>query len=204
MAIQSKPERRDVHLEQFVDRFVHQQKNNRTIPKSIYDTYAKEYRDDPLKDGLEAYKKAYEILHKFSISSLQSDIADLVFKCCNKIFFSPQVVARYDRVIKRKLKWKNLKQEQIVSAPRRFGKSRIIAIVSAILALVCPGRIIACFSTGSRASGKKSGLLGQILDMLLAIGVSPDDIDMGKENINIRHADGRVSKIFGYPASRDT
>lgn len=52
------------------------------------------------------------------------------------------------------------------SAPRRFGKSMAIAIIVAILFMAVPGMEIIILAQGSRAAGKKAGMLGIIKEII--------------------------------------
>lgn len=84
------------------------------------------------------------------------------------------------------------------SAPRRFGKSMAIAIIVAVLFMAVPNMEIIIVAQGSRAAGKKAGMLGLIKEIIKeCIGEIKYDTD-DKEHIIAFLPDRRA--IHAYSA----
>jgi len=78
--------------------------------------------------------------------------------CMPNIYGAAAWNANYTRIM-REHNCKKLRQEVLVLAPRRFGKTYAIAMFVAAMLLCVPGIEIAIFSTGKRASSKLTDLI---------------------------------------------
>lgn len=198
------PQLRTQHLLQYEREFI-KRKSYVDIPKNHLEEYGDAIHHDPLKEGHDIISNINEILNKFSRHPLQCQMHESMIKCCSKLIFGCDTVYKYDSVIKKKYRWKDLRQEQIITAPRRFGKTQAVSMFVCAFALSKKNAEIAVFSTGSRASGVDTGMMGAIRHMLInVLKVPKENIHMKKEHLFIKYGDDDVRKIHAYPASNDT
>lgn len=101
------------------------------------------------------------------------------------------------RIIKER-GWTQLAQMVMANAPRRFGKSVSVAMIAIAFAEVMEGLTQAIFSTGRRAS---KNLLDICYKLALERGLGESIVRYNQEELWIRTASGKVSKIFSYPAN---
>jgi hypothetical protein len=86
-------------------------------------------------------------------------------------------------------------------APRRFGKTKAVAMFVAAYAVACPGTVTSIFSTAQRASGD---LLGEIKVFVEAIPNGGFKVERcNQETMVLR--DGKLrTRISSYPGRADT
>ena len=93
--------------------------------------------------------------------------------------------------IMREFGWTKVKMQAIGTAPRRFGKSVVVGVAQAAVAMVVPGCNQATFSTGKRASG---GLRDSVLKTLIESGYQDLIVTRGTKQETIL-----TRPIFGDP-----
>lgn len=88
------------------------------------------------------------------------------------------------------------------TAPRRVGKSMAIAIICAVLFMTVPGMEIVILAQGSRAAGKKAGMLGLIKEILReCFNFEKADFDTeDKENLIAFFPDRRAIHAYSSKA----
>jgi len=186
----------------------HQEKQVRNIPQleaSLSEIWGVTKKRSPLDDGNEVIRKLQEKLNTFNRSELQKQMHEVMIKCCNKIIFGNETVVRWEALIRQKYKWKDMRQEQIITAPRRFGKTYAVAMFVVALALAKPGVEISIFYTGARASGQDTGMMGKVKEFMKGHFQIPDSaIVKDRDEHFFVKIGGVVSKIHAYPGSVDT
>lgn len=107
--------------------------------------------------------------------------------------------------VMKEFSWKKIKMQTIGTAPRRFGKSVVVGVAQAAVAMVVPSCNQATFSTGKRASG---GLRDSVLKTFIESGYQ-DYIatrGTGAETILTRPIFGdpnNFSKSSFYPSNKN-
>lgn len=97
--------------------------------------------------------------------------------------------------------WDSLKQEIMVTAPRRFGKSWGVGMFVSSAAVCVPHADIGVFSTGSRVSGNNDGMSAIVKMMLTQVlGIEKFTRDSG-EYLFFEVSHGDVRKIKTFPGS---
>ncbi len=193
------------HFEHFKDAYFKSAKANVAIPTNIFDAYGEFKNVDPLAEGMRIIEDIQAILNKFRRHPLQVKMHQGMIKCCAKIIFGCDTVLKYDGILRKRFGWANLKQEQIITAPRRFGKTKAVAMFLCAFILSKPRAEAAVFSTGGRASGIDTGMLKAVMEMLTVdLKIPASKIEMHKgEHLTIDMGDGDVRRLHAYPASQD-
>ncbi len=195
--------RRD-HFAQFKDAYFKSAKADIEVPINIFDEYAEFENVNPLAEGMRVIDEIIAILNRFRRHPLQVKMHDGMIKTCAKIFFGCDTVLKYDGVIRKKYGWANLKQEQLITAPRRFGKTQAVAMFICAFLLCKRNGEMAVFSTGGRASGIDTGMLKAVMAMLIGtLKIPKENLHLKDEHLTITMADDDVRRLHCYPASHD-
>lgn len=165
-----------------------------------FEQYYVTKNNDPLKAGMDNVAKLDEILNKFDRHPLQVEMHNGFTKCATKILFGAETVRRYENVIMKKYNYKDLVQELIVIAARRYGKSVACAMWFLAIALVVTRLRIAIFSTGGRAS---KNMMEMILNNMIKLKIPEHLYKVRDECLTIKMAHGDERKIFAFPAADD-
>jgi hypothetical protein len=192
------------HFNQYKELFVKNENSLWDIPENPFDSYGEFKNVNPLEEGFKVVSDIRATLNLFSRHPLQCQMHESMIKCSAKIIFGCDTVQKYDTVIRKKYGWNNLKQEQMITAPRRFGKTRAVAMFISAFAMCKRGVEIAIFSTGGRASGVDTGMMKAIIEILTVIlKVPKENIHHNKEHLTINMGEGDIRRIHAYPASND-
>lgn len=97
-----------------------------------------------------------------------------------------------------KYKFKSRKQQVIVCAPRRMGKTFATAFFCIVFAVLLPGVELSIFSPCKRQS---VALMGVIVDFIGKLGESDRILRRNEEKLQVRTMCGSVSKINAYPSA---
>lgn len=100
-----------------------------------------------------------------------------------------------------KFKFKNAKQQCLVSLPRRYGKTWGTALFIAAFSLHVSGQEVSIFSPSKRQSVM---LLDTIYDFLVKFNVTDRIMRRTEEKMVLKSLDGKTTKINSYPASTKT
>lgn len=175
-------------------------------PLSEEDIYANTDQVTPVDAGHAIVENVIKKLDTLSRSELQVQMHRVFLKCCANVIFGGDVVANYQLEIMEKWKWPDLKQEQIITAPRRFGKSWAVAMFACALALSKPNVEISIFSTGSRAAGADGGLMSIIKRLIKGhFGIGREFIVLdNQERLFLKFGDNDIRKINAFPGSVHT
>jgi hypothetical protein len=150
-------------------------------------------------DLVDAVRKQLET---FDRHILQVEMHEMISKCCNFLYYGDAVVDHALEILERN-GWKDLNQELIISALRRFGKSEAIAQYCSAFVTRVKGCEVTVFSTGKRASGSDTGMMGKIKEKILGhFKISEERIivDNG-EHLYIKFGENDLRKINAYPGS---
>jgi hypothetical protein len=144
-----------------------------------------------LEEGLCLWK-----LHNFQRAFLEK----IKMATCPLIYGAEWDDARERVCAQRNWKIQNMSRFVLGSAPRRFGKSVVVAKHLIAFALVMPNSIQAGFSTGRRASSNTLALAARTL---VAQGLSDWIVKFNQEELWIADPNDRFRprKIFFYPSN---
>lgn len=135
-------------------------------------------------------------LHKFQLAFL-----DKIKMATAPLIYGREWDDAKERVCaQRKWKLQNMSRFVLGSAPRRFGKSVLLAKHMVAFALVMPNSVQAGFSTGRRASSNTLGLAARTL---VAQGLSSWIVKYNQEELWIADPEDRFQprKMFFYPSN---
>lgn len=171
-------------------------KDFEVLKKHKYFTDPPSYADD-----LPGEAKLRQFEHILNAFSYQRHVFQLEFHAIITQALAEYIVgedqwAIHGARIMEKRGWKKIGKCAMGMAPRRFGKSVSIAEIAIALAIVKEGSIQSIFSTGRRASAN-------LLDLCKKFGIEMDvDIDKdNQEQFFIKFPNGKISKIYSYPAN---
>lgn len=116
---------------------------------------------------------------------------------CLRIIYGDEYENQKHRVMA-KYKFKSRKQQVLVCAPRRMGKTFSTAFFCIVFAILISGVELSIFSPGKRQS---VALMGVIVDFLSKLGESDRILRRNEEKLQIRALDGKISKINAYPSA---
>lgn len=151
----------------------------------------------------------------------QGDIKlDRIFKMLDKLYRSPQqkifhksFLASFLRIIYKddydkekhrvcaKYGFESRKQQVLVCAPRRMGKTFSVAFLVVVVSIVLSGQEISIFSPGKRQS---VNLMNHIANFFDKLGETDRILKRNEEKILVRSEDGKTSIINGYPSAVKT
>lgn len=103
--------------------------------------------------------------------------------------------------IMQKYKFESRKQQVLVCAPRRMGKTFSVAYFAIAMAINVPSITISIFSPGKRQS---SALMSHIRDWMKKLDESERIIQSNEEKMQVRALNGGVSRIYAYPSAVKT
>ncbi len=101
----------------------------------------------------------------------------------------------------KKLNFKSFKSITLLTTPRRFGKTTMIAILATVFAYCIPNLVIPVFANVQRSSQRIAELIKEIL---IDLGGGTDTLIKvsNSEKLYVFNAWGGISKIFALPASK--
>lgn len=96
----------------------------------------------------------------------------------------------------------NIEHGVLLTAPRRFGKTQMLAIMIACLFHCVPGITISVISQSKHTAGKEVGILGKVLHILcLMYGYTEDDFKVNNEkHLIIHHSESDIRRISSFSA----
>lgn len=100
--------------------------------------------------------------------------------------------------IMKKYNFHSRKQQVILTAPRRFGKTFSVAFFCVAFAISIPGVEISIFSPAKRQS---VALMGVIVDFLKKLDESNRVVIRNEEKLKLQSLNGEISRINAYPSA---
>lgn len=114
-------------------------------------------------------------------------------------------IANQKRILKRN-RWKQFSRATILSAPRRFGKSEMIAMFIAACLHSCPNVACLCISANETAADDKTGIIFKVrfyLNAAFGIVKTHDNLNNAK-GIMLRYSSTDIRKIVSKVASKSS
>lgn len=139
-------------------------------------------------------------LDKLYRSPQQKDFHNSFLAACLRIIYGNDFIKERHRVM-RKYHFESRKQQVLICAPRRMGKTFSTAYFAIAIALHVSGIEISIFSPGKRQS---VALMGHICDWLYKLGETDRILKRNEEKLVLRTYDGKSSKINAYPSAVKT
>lgn len=139
-------------------------------------------------------------LNKLYRSPQQKQFHRAFLASCLRIIYRDDFDKEKHRVMA-KYKFKSRKQQVLVCAPRRMGKTFSTAFFCIVFAIILSEVELSIFSPGKRQS---VALMGVIVDFMNKLGEGDRIVRRNEEKLQIRSLDGRISKVNAYPSAVKT
>jgi hypothetical protein len=139
-------------------------------------------------------------LNKLYRSPQQKQFHQAFLASCLRIIYRDDFDKEKHRVMA-KYKFKSRKQQVLVCAPRRMGKTFSTAFFCIVFAIILSEVELSIFSPGKRQS---VALMGVIVDFMKKLGEGDRIVRRNEEKLQIRSLDGRISKVNAYPSAVKT
>jgi hypothetical protein len=139
-------------------------------------------------------------LSKLYRSPQQKDFHMAFLGACLRIVYGAAYTKERHRIMV-KYQFDSKKQQVLVCAPRRLGKTYATALFAIVMAIVLPGIEISIFSPGQRQS---VALMGHIYTFMKRLGETGRVITKNVEKMVLRSIGGQHSKINAYPSAVKT
>lgn len=153
--------------------------------------------DDSLHPGDKILDDIDRFLNKLYRSPQQKSFHKAFLASCLRIIYGKDYDKEKHRVMA-KYKFKSRKQQVLVCAPRRMGKTFSTAYFCIVFAIIVSGVELSIFSPGKRQS---VALMGHIVDFMKKLGESDRIVRRNEEKLQIRSLDGGISKVNAYPSA---
>ena len=115
-----------------------------------------------------------------------------------RIIYGPEEFEKEKHRITAKYGFESRKQQVIICAGRRQGKTFATAYICIVMCIVVSGIEVSIFSPGKRQS---VALMGVIVDFMKKLGEEERIIQRNEEKMKIRALDGKTSKLNAYPSA---
>lgn len=153
-----------------------------------------------IMDKIRSYLEMFDTEKKYRGSN-QIMIQQKMCGAVCAMVYGPNLVRKYERVIKEYNNVKSLKQQIFYSAPRRGGKTEALSQWGAAIMMAVPNADVCIFSASRRASGKQ-GLMGRIQRDLYTLGIKKtEDVTKDNDEDFFIKINGSERKVHGYPAA---
>ncbi len=175
----------------------------RNKPRSLAQVYLNPVRVSKVKNGHQVMDRMRELLNRFKRSAQQKEMHEYMLRCVIPQVYGDALVD-FETEILEYNNFTSVKQEILISAPRRFGKSWAVAMFACVCLLCIYGVEVSIFSSGSRASGGETGMSSIIRTMLVKdFGVEKFHKD-NQEHLYLKFAESDIRKLNAYPGSVHT
>jgi hypothetical protein len=144
--------------------------------------------------------KINELLRSVYRSTGQKEFHKTFLSTCLRLIYEDAYESQRHRIMC-KYGFENKKQQALVCAPRRFGKSHAVSHFAIVLALVLDGVEISIFSPGKRQS---VALMGHIFNFMKKLKVADRVIRKNEEKMIVRTLSGGEAVINAYPSAVKT
>lgn len=139
-------------------------------------------------------------LNKLYRSPGQKEFHHMFLSTCLRIIYADDYEKERHRVMA-KYKFESKKQQALICAPRRFGKTFAVSFFAIVVAIVLPEIEISIFSPGKRQS---VALMNHIFSFMKNLGEEDRVIRKNEEKMVLRSLNGKASKINAYPSAVKT
>lgn len=136
-------------------------------------------------------------LNKLHRSTQQKDFHKFMIASFLRIIYGKDFDKEKHRVMA-KYQFETRKQQVLICAPRRMGKTFATAFICIVMCIVVPEIEVSIFSPGKRQS---VALMGVIVSFMDNLGESSRIVQRNEEKMKIRSLDGKISKINAYPSA---
>lgn len=140
------------------------------------------------------------MLNKLYRSPQQKQFHKAFLASCLRIIYGKDFDKEKHRIMA-KYNFKSRKQQVLVCAPRRMGKTFSTAFFCIVFGIVISGVELSIFSPGKRQS---VALMGVIVDFMKKLGEGDRIVRRNEEKLQIRSLDGGISKVNAYPSAVKT
>lgn len=176
--------------------------------RSTLDRYKVSAQDevDPLLENSNAHPGDIKMdsinlwLNKLYRSPGQKEFHHMFLSTCLRIIYGDDYEKERHRVMA-KYKFDSKKQQALICAPRRFGKTFAVSFFAIVVAIVLPEIEISIFSPGKRQS---VALMNHIFSFMKNLGEEDRVIRKNEEKMVLRSLNGKSSKINAYPSAVKT
>lgn len=169
--------------------------------RTILDRYKpktdNERSDDSIHPGDVTMNMILRDLDRVGRSSTQKEFHHAYLAACLRIIYKDDYEKERHRVMV-KYGFESKKQQVLVCAPRRMGKTFATALFAIVFSINCPGSEISIFSPGKRQS---VALMGHIYTFMKKLGEDDRILRKNEEKMVLRAHDGTDSKINAYPSA---
>ena len=142
----------------------------------------------------------YRDLDRLDRSSTQKDFHQSFLSACLRLIYEEDYERERHRVCK-KYNFSSKKQQVLICAPRRMGKTFATAFFAIVFAINVPGTEVSIFSPGKRQS---VSLMEHIVGFMNKLGEDDRVIRKNEEKLVLRSINGKESKINAYPSAVKT
>lgn len=139
-------------------------------------------------------------LNKCSRSTGQKDFHQMFLATCLRVIYGDDYAKERHRVMV-KYGFKSKKQQALICAPRRFGKTFSVAFFTVVIGIILPEVEISIFSPGKRQS---VALMNHIYTFVKKLDQLDRVVQKNEEKMVLRTLNGRESKINAYPSAVKT
>ena len=139
-------------------------------------------------------------LNKLYRSPGQKEFHHMFLSTCLRIIYGVDYEKERHRVMA-KYKFQSKKQQALICAPRRFGKTFSVSFFAIVVAIVLPGVELSIFSPGKRQS---VALMNHIFAFMKNLNEDDRVIRKNEEKMVLRSLNGKESKINAYPSAVKT
>jgi hypothetical protein len=173
----------------------------------LVDRYAKKNENSAVQDGHRKMDTIRKYLNMFSRSYHQKLMHTHMMQTILALVYGKAVLAEHELEI---LEYNNFthlgRQEVVITAARRMGKSYSVAMFCAAVVYTVPGIEISIFSSSARAAGGEVGLMSLVRKFLEeTFKLSKELIaKSNEEHLFLKFGEGDLRKINSYPASTHT
>lgn len=150
--------------------------------------------------GDQILDKIYQYLGKLYRSPQQKQFHQSFLASILRIIYGSDYDKEKHRVTAQ-YKFKSRKQQVLVCAPRRMGKTWSVAYLVVVISIMLSDQIIAIFSPGKRQS---VALMNHIYNFFKKLNETDRVLKKNEETIVVRTIDGKESVINGYPSAVQT
>lgn len=137
-------------------------------------------------------------LEKLHRSSQQRIFHKTMLASFLRIIYGPEEFEKEKHRITAKYGFESRKQQVIICAPRRMGKTFATAFIMIVMCIVISDIEVSIFSPGKRQS---VALMGVIVDFMRKLGEEERIVQRNEEKMKIRSLNGRISKLNAYPSA---
>ena len=139
-------------------------------------------------------------LNKLYRSPGQKEFHQMFLSTCLRLIYGDDYEKERHRIMK-KYNFTNKKQQTLICAPRRFGKTFAVSYFAIVMAIVLPNVEISIFSPGRRQS---VALMNHIFHFMKRLNQDDRIIRKNEEKMILRSLNGEESKINAYPSAIKT